>query len=415
MRAWQRNEIRAALSDCQADDSVLELRSLLVQAESFFPPLASRAAIGLLGHLDQLFITHPPEVKGVWLAGGVMTHGDSGRLFSVTGTGFSPADSLPGLIGEITEAIALTHDNHAGINCVHTVTEDAVLSNATNIQLAALRKFQTVSDRMLAITHLATGDIAAFPEALCLGKLPMPDSLPPQSEGCAAHVSQNAALVSALCEKVERDAVAHWWFAAKQPCKLTTSDEAAFASYSAACQCLESKRTSVLLNISHREWAPMVFAALSFDSRDGKSLAMGFGCSLTANNAIARAVLELRQMEMSLSLAVHRQQQQGSGVLDSKQIDVIQRAEQIDVHQHNLLAVERDSAELRHWDKLTAVTSIARDALQAGVDLYYVPLNVDELPLNVVKVVSAELLSPVKGAVSNLVKFRDATIEINPL
>lgn len=423
MQLWQGNEIKAALSGNTNDNSieanVSALQSLLEQLELIFPSLIRAGAIGLLCRLDRLFITHPPEVKGVWLAGGLMTHGSADRLFSVTGTGYSPVDSLPGLIGEIAEAIALTNEStYIGVdrsNCTRENAEYSVLSNVASSLLARLRKDQPVSDRLLSVVHLVTGDCTTYPEALCYGKLPMPDYLPPRSEGCSAHVSFDAALWSALCEKIERDAIAHWWFAAKQPCILTSDDEKAFSCHSQACQYLEKNRTSVLLNISHRSWAPPVFAAVSFDSQSGKALAMGFGCSLEADSAIARALLELRQMEMSLTLTTRKRQRLGADSLSNKEIAVIERSEQIDVHHHNLLVVDREFSVVKRSDGANVVTPIAEEASQAGVDLFYLPLQVDGLLWQVVKVISPQLLSPVRGTWSALSELRESTGGINPL
>jgi oxazoline/thiazoline synthase len=147
---------------------------------------------------------------------------------------------------------------------------------------------------------LLTGDVTHVPAACCFLGYPLAqqEGFPvPDSSGLAAGATIEDAIERALCECVERDAVAIWWYNRIQlpSPALAVPDGGIWQSYAAwLARC---GRTFWLLDLSHDLALPVV-AAISCDA-DGSDLALGFGCALCPQAAAIQAMGELVQFDVS--------------------------------------------------------------------------------------------------------------------
>ncbi|WP_394356595.1 YcaO-like family protein [Sedimentitalea todarodis] len=144
------------------------------------------------------------------------------------------------------------------------------------------------SKEWVQATDLARGDRIAIPADWILrrrgettGRLPAP------SEGCAAGSTREAALLAAICELIERDAVARWWRGEKP---------ARFMSRGLAERRGGSTRRVTVLDIGVESLAPVV-AAIS-TALDGSAYAFGAASRPTLAAAGAAALRELALCEL---------------------------------------------------------------------------------------------------------------------
>lgn len=112
------------------------------------------------------------------------------------------------------------------------------------------------------------------------------------SNGCAAGWNYSEAILQGLLELVERDAVAIWWYnCVKAPLvDLEAVDDPYVQGLRDGLR--KSNRDFWLLDISTDLDVPC-FAALS--AKDGREIAIGFGCHLDGTVALRRAVMEMSQ------------------------------------------------------------------------------------------------------------------------
>jgi len=116
----------------------------------------------------------------------------------------------------------------------------------------------------------------------------------PDSNGNAAGVNLEEAILQGFLEVVERDAVAMWWYnRARRPgVDLSSFDESYFSTVKNLHGVLGRKMH--VLDIS-ADFPIAVFAALSSGERGDVDLLIGFGAHLEPRVAMARAITEMNQ------------------------------------------------------------------------------------------------------------------------
>jgi len=122
------------------------------------------------------------------------------------------------------------------------------------------------------------------------------------SNGCASAATLEDATVRGFLELVERDAVAIWWFnrirrPGVDPAILRLEPMASIAAWQK-----DHGRALVLLDVTTDLGLPVVVAA-SFD-REGRGIAMGFGCGFDLASAAARASVEMMQFHVQVNLGL---------------------------------------------------------------------------------------------------------------
>lgn len=148
----------------------------------------------------------------------------------------------------------------------------------------------------------------------------------PLGTGCSAGVSRTRAVIAALLETVERDAVALWWHGGQPgrrigPEVLRQLDA---PDLIAQLRGLASDRETTLLDISTELGIPCV-AALSFTAA-GDGFAAGFAAGIDLGRAVRSALVELGQMELGLRLVDAKRRQRGDDALNDADRRQVERA-----------------------------------------------------------------------------------------
>lgn len=114
------------------------------------------------------------------------------------------------------------------------------------------------------------------------------------SNGCAAGVSVEDAVVRGILELVERDAVGLWWYsrALRPPAALEGGRAADIAAVTAAYA--DAGRELSFLDLTTEFGIPAA-AALSWQRGTGDCITIGFGAAFDPHEALQRAVTEMNQ------------------------------------------------------------------------------------------------------------------------
>lgn len=146
-----------------------------------------------------------------------------------------------------------------------------------------------------------------LPTALCYYDYPAPEGQEPfaigNSNGCASGNTLEEAVLQGLCELIERDAVALWWYnrILLPGVDLTSFDTRFFSS--AVHRLKELGRELWVLDLTFDLKIP-VFVALSRKlNHMDEQMVMGCGCHPDAEIAINRAITELTQGTSALNAA----------------------------------------------------------------------------------------------------------------
>jgi len=186
----------------------------------------------------------------------------------------------------------------------------------------------------ISATQLADQRPVLVPADLCLRRDPSRQALrapAPLSLGCAAGPTFEAAMLHALLELIERDAVANWWRGGR-PARMISLDESDLQSSFAFVQILRrarGRRQSWLLDISTDLRIPCV-AALSINP-DGRGFACGTAAGPTLRTAGEAALREMCQMEVGYTVAIAKRQERGEAALSATDRGHIRRFEAFDV------------------------------------------------------------------------------------
>jgi len=148
----------------------------------------------------------------------------------------------------------------------------------------------------------------------------------PLGTGCSAGVSRTRAIIAALLETVERDAVALWWHGGRPGRRIAPEvlRQLDAPGLIARLRGSASGRETTLLDISTDLGIPCV-AALSF-AAEGDGFAAGFAAGIDLRRAVRSALVELGQMELGLRLVAAKRRHRGDEALNEADWRQVQRA-----------------------------------------------------------------------------------------
>lgn len=277
-------------------------------------------------NFGDLFRLHARNAPGLSFFGAHVHRnwGDSASAVSASfsGVGLTAGRAFEACIGEGIEYHSEWYVPHGTMN---RMSADAV-SHWQDARLAEhLDDFRVQSgfgegDRWVPVRRLDDGQEGYLPEALFIRGANRNAWV--TSCGCAAGITYETALTSALLETIERDAAAAWW-RSKRGGQLIGLEALARAGVPDLLSRIRGEklgRCTQFLDISSEFPAPVI-AALSFDM-DGRGLAVGLACRLDAGNALTAALLEMCQMELALDLTAMKRTERGDDKLD--EIDCLQ-------------------------------------------------------------------------------------------
>lgn len=271
-------------------------------------------------NFGNLFRLHARHAPGLYFFGAQVHRnwGDSASPTSASfsGVGLTPGRAFEACIGEGIEYHSEWQVPHATKHCT---TVDGV-GDWQDVRLAEhLDDFREQSgcdetDRWVPVRRLDDGRQGYLPETLFIRDASRSGWV--TSCGCAAGITREAALTSALLEAIERDASAAWWRSRRggRLIGLEALAHAGVLDLLARIRQEKLGRSTQFLDISGEFPAPVI-AALSFDA-DGRGLAIGLACRLDAGNALKAALLEMCQMELALDLSAMKRAEQGVERLD---------------------------------------------------------------------------------------------------
>ncbi|WP_245273606.1 YcaO-like family protein [Mesorhizobium sp. WSM3224] len=271
------------------------------------------SAAASFGNLFRLHARHAP---GLYFFGAQVQRnwGDSvlSTSASFSGVGLTPARAFEACIGEGVEYHSewqVPHGTRTRADMPNGVSrwEDARL--AEHLDDFRVQSGFDESARWVPARRIDDGRQGYLPETLFIRSASR--GAWATSCGCAAGITHQAALTSALLEAIERDAAAAWWRSRRggQLIGLEALASAGVLDLLARIRQARLGRCTQFLHISAEFPAPVV-AAISFDA-DGRNQAVGLACRLDAGDALRAALLEMCQMELALDVTAMKRREQG--------------------------------------------------------------------------------------------------------
>lgn len=197
------------------------------------------------------------------------------------------------------------------------------------------------------------------------------------TNGCAAGPTAQAARLAALCELVERDATARWWYG-RWPCRAMPVD--GLAAEVGDWLARRGRRLAVF-DITSDIAIPTV-AALASD-RDGSCLSLGFATRVCADAALQAAVMELMQLELKLFMI-------RGGALPEAELGRWLREVRLD-HINLAAGPPRDAVPSSDMTVAGALDLCTDAVTRAGVELAFVDMTRPEFRVPVVRAISPDL------------------------
>ncbi len=159
----------------------------------------------------------------------------------------------------------------------------------------AVRSLRGGEERYLPTAYLYFGHAATSGGDFCRA----------DSNGCAAGPTVRDAVRHGLCEVVERDATAIWWYnrVPRPAVRLTSDVDPALERLEADYR--RTGRSFWVLDITSDLGIP-VYAAVTLRDGPMPDLLVGFGCHPSAVQALRRAVSEMHQMVVALATVTDR-------------------------------------------------------------------------------------------------------------
>jgi oxazoline/thiazoline synthase len=179
---------------------------------------------GVLAHLDPLDVPGAPAIRACW---GMLRRwgaptGDA-AAYAAFGKGFTDEQARASCLGEAIERHALLHAG--GDRAVTYATQrelgdraiapnDVLLLGARQLAESAMSPFFDADavQPWCAVAPLDVGPSRFVPAGCVLPDFPLPAGAVTDSNGCAAGSTHDEAVLQAMFELIERDAVALWWY-----------------------------------------------------------------------------------------------------------------------------------------------------------------------------------------------------------
>lgn len=376
---------------------------------------ANRAALlGLASKFERVFQIPMPHAPGGSFFGGMVSpaavgiggHGDA--PIGAGGRGETLAQAFESCMGEAAEYLSFVEwpDDPLLVRWAgdHCLSSEELAWSLAGIGLAPDADLATLD--WVRARSLTGGREVLFPSELVLRRPEAMRSGTRQAEstGVAAAVSLDDAILSALLEVVERDAIALWWFGG-EPAAALDPEIAGDGSFRAFLRAIRggSARPHWFLDITTDLGVPAV-AALSSDA-DGTAVVGGFAAHFTAEQAARRAFLEMCQMELAQQLSVMRRHELGAESLGEQDRVWIERLETLNVAAFGQLSVKNEGSDAKRSSVDECSESIAASLENAGYSAYYSNLTRPPLGIPVARVVISGLQSSRPDCIS--VRLRD--------
>ncbi|MER8568696.1 YcaO-like family protein [Mesorhizobium sp. M0924] len=284
-----------------------------------------------------IFRLHSRHAPGLTFFGGaarpplVPTSDSTSVSVSLNGAGETPREAFGACIGEGVEY--LSQFRHADDAIKEGPFADIAIWKDMNLaerltDWVGLPATGPDPVEWFAATRLHDGEAGCLPACLIL-RPPAGDNFDlgrlALGSGCAAGPTWSAAVTAALCEVLERDAVAMWWRGGRagRPIALETLAKAGAIDLIGRIRKETQGRVTTLIDISSEFEIPCI-AAISFD-RDGSGFAAGFACRLNARQACRAAIVEMCQMELGHDVVSAKRSNLGADSLNEADIRQEQR------------------------------------------------------------------------------------------
>lgn len=375
-------------------------KSLLERARR----VAGEWTIRAVPRFERLFRLVSPFAPGLAFVGGQLSATPfdpatpSSVRLSVGGTATSVAAALVSCLGEGLERLSQI-ERRGDAAPYRPAAKDRVGIDATFVDWLN-HSFGDIaaSDRGLldwrTVVEASTGRRSVVPADLCLRRSEGRRHLPlhwPLSIGCAAGATSDQAASRAILELVERDAVALWWRGGRRGRPVAPDGPVARSSARLLGRLRRGQggRSTRLLDITTELEIPAL-AALSTD-RDGRGLAVGFACRLSAVEAARAAILEMAQVEMAFALIGVKLAEGGPAALDETDHRHLQRGA-FDAAGSPLCI---PTGRPRAWKAKSVGHGVARDLashlLSKGVDVWLNDLTRRDHGVAVVQAIAPRL------------------------
>src|SRR5262245_15483064 len=209
------------------------------------------------------------------------------------------------------------------------------------------------------------------------------------TNGCAAGITLNEAMVQALLELVERDACAIWWYnkVSRPEIDLSSLKDDRLLAWQTFFK--HKKRSLWLLDVSTDLCVP-VCAAISADMNDG-DIRIGLGCHLDPATAVERAVTELTQYLFGAQYGrIHH-----SGAASALDQHCEEWTREVGLNNNpqlvgeGMIAIRRSAPDISNRSKTAdhLLAVLSERIKGVGLQAYFVDLTRDDIEIPCVRVV----------------------------
>ncbi len=343
-----------------------------------------------------------PDAPGFVFCGGEVNasdfeHHDSGIVSaSLSGKGLTQGEAFNSCVGEGIEHLSrlewgteeIVHGDAGSVS--HGLDEEAL----ENLQLLlAGQGGQGESLDWMPAKRLSDQADVLVPVGICLRRANngITQALPfAISTGCAAGPTHDAAVLSALLEVVERDAVSMWWVGGRQGAQVSLETVELSGSGDMISHLRQGKteRHTWLLDITTKFDIPCA-VAMSLNT-NGKGFACGVAARPHMKAAVRAALLELCQMELGHHLVDAKRKARGEDFLNESDRRSILRSEHFEAVDCAILYPgrgPRETAGSAEADTNEAIDEVLRRLSPAGFTPLIVDLTREFLGVPVVRAV----------------------------
>lgn len=317
---------------------------------------------------------------------------------SLSGKGTGTREAYSGCIGEGIEHLSrLEWGDEKLVRSSRRTTDHGLdqASLAEVVKLAGYEGDQTVELDWMPAVRLSDGAPVRVPASLCLRRPADRPMIPSAiSTGCAAGPTLEAAILAALLELIERDAVALWWVGGRRgnAFSLDMVERTGAAELLRRLRQAERSRTTWLLNLTTDIGIPCV-AALSATA-DGTGFACGTAARLKAADAVRAALLELCQSELGHQLVAAKRRVRGDQALNEADRRKLDRGLNLDTRSRDLLqpfGVPVNFAESEPVGDAEAIRVVVEGLQRIAVEPLLVELTRSTLPLPAARAIAPGL------------------------
>lgn len=381
--------------------------------------LGNRIALLILASkFERIFQLHAPDAPGFAFFGGELrpeslSPGYFGTpSVSVSGKGTSLREAFEGCVGEAAEYVSQLECEDDVVPKVDARQAVALLDDGSHLFVESLlaEAATPIDVDWVRASRLSDGSQVLFPADLCLRRPEFRRRISPPfllGTGTAAGSTYDAAILHAVLELVERDALGLWWKGGRRGRALNLDSDGRQSAHDLMNRLRNgySPRETWLLDITTDVGVPCV-VAVSCDS-DGANFAFGAAAKLSRQAALRSALLEMCQMELAYAIVAAKRREGGDVALNERDRDHLRRAHSINAKTCELL--QPLPAVKFEQPAPSSLGSLTLRLANLGVEIYACDITRPAWNIPAVRVVAPALqLEP-----SNLVseRLRSAILE----